>query len=138
MSTRHGWASTPRSRSAAAACSTFSLRPEIATSWPRRASSAAISYPIPDDPPVMTAKGRCSLMGSWMPAVGDGNPLDAGGRLSDVVWRVTDDVEVFWRASAPFLRAHRVASTVVLSIVDTLRHRAPTAAAELAWWDAGA
>ncbi|MEJ2860938.1 GNAT family N-acetyltransferase [Actinomycetospora flava] len=53
-------------------------------------------------------------------------------------WTVTDDVEVFRRATADHLRAHRVACTVVLTIVERLRM--PGAAAEdgppeLAWWD---
>ncbi|GAA4934375.1 putative GNAT family acetyltransferase [Actinomycetospora succinea] len=52
-------------------------------------------------------------------------------------WTVTDDVEVFRRATAPYLRAHRVACTVVLSIVHTLRVRGAAAddgPPELAWW----
>jgi hypothetical protein len=38
-----------------------------------------------------------------------------------VGWTVTDDVEVFRRAVLPYLRAHRVECTVVLSIVQRLR-----------------
>ena len=55
-------------------------------------------------------------------------------------WAVTEDAEEFWRATEPYLRAHRVASTIVLSIVDTLRTRGAGAYSgrpELAWWDRG-
>lgn len=53
-------------------------------------------------------------------------------------WTVTDDVEVFRRAAGAYLREHRVACTVVLSIVHTLRTRGAAAhdgPPELAWWD---
>ncbi|WP_165825549.1 GNAT family N-acetyltransferase [Actinomycetospora cinnamomea] len=56
-------------------------------------------------------------------------------------WTVTADAEEFWRATDPYLRAHRVASTLVLSILDTLRSRGGGvygAPPELAWWDDGA
>lgn len=55
-------------------------------------------------------------------------------------WRVTRDAEEFWRATEPYLRAHRAASTIVLSIVDTLRSRGEGAYSgppELAFWDPG-
>jgi GNAT superfamily N-acetyltransferase len=53
---------------------------------------------------------------------------------------VTADAEEFWRATEPYLRAHRAASTVVLSILDTLLTRGSDVyggPAELAWWDGG-
>ncbi|MDD7918278.1 GNAT family N-acetyltransferase [Actinomycetospora callitridis] len=55
-------------------------------------------------------------------------------------WTVKENVEEFWRATEPYLRAHRVTSTIVLSIVDTLRTRSTGAYSgppELAWWDPG-
>ncbi|GLZ46141.1 putative acetyltransferase [Actinomycetospora sp. NBRC 106375] len=52
---------------------------------------------------------------------------------------MTDDVDEFWRATHDHLRAHRVASTVVLSAVDRLRARgSPDGIPELAWWTDGA
>ncbi|WP_433785584.1 GNAT family N-acetyltransferase [Actinomycetospora sp. CA-101289] len=52
---------------------------------------------------------------------------------------MTADAEEFWHAVRPYLRAHRVESTVVLTIVDTLRRRGPAPGDPpvLAWWDAG-
>ncbi|MDD7967561.1 GNAT family N-acetyltransferase [Actinomycetospora lemnae] len=55
-------------------------------------------------------------------------------------WTVTDDVDEFWAAAAGFLAAHRVACTVELTIVDTLRRRGREAfggPSALAWWDDG-
>ena len=54
-------------------------------------------------------------------------------------WTVTDDVEAFRRVATPYLREHRVACTVVLTIVHTLRTGGAAAddgPPELAWWDA--
>src|SRR6185312_6588056 len=62
-------------------------------------------------------------------------------RHSDAVgWTATSDVEEFWHATRHYLRTHRVPSTVVLSIVDTLRTGGPggySGPPELAWCDEG-
>ena len=55
-------------------------------------------------------------------------------------WTATSDVEEFWHATRHYLRTHRVPSTVVLSIVDTLRTSGPggySGPPELAWCDEG-
>jgi GNAT superfamily N-acetyltransferase len=80
-------------------------------------------------------------VGGFTPPPDRGDPLDVPAMLGSVAWTVTADAEEFWRATEPYLRAHRVASTVVLSIVDTLRTRGSGVyggPAELAWWDDGA
>ncbi len=51
-------------------------------------------------------------------------------------WDETSDAEVFWRATAGFLRARRIELTVPISVVDTLRSNGSSSPspARLAWF----